>query len=77
MSKSTRLTNKFYVLKPEGEDVYAKASRTAMLTYAKVIYDENPQLAQDLVAWVATEELAANMGIVEKWKGTVDEPDSS
>jgi len=77
MSKSTRLTNKYYVLKPEGEDVYAKASRTAMLTYAKVVYDENPQLAQDLVAWVSTEELEANLGIVTKYKGTDDEAESS
>ena len=77
MSKSTRLTNKYFVLKPEGEDVYAKASRTAMLTYAKVIYDENPQLAQDLVAWSSAEELEANLEFMSKWKGTDDEADSA
>jgi hypothetical protein len=47
---------KYFVLKPSGDDAYAKASRMAMERYALIIRKENPQLADDLVAWVLREE---------------------
>ena len=47
---------KYFVLKPSGNDVYAYASRSAMERYALIIRKENPQLADDLIAWVCTEE---------------------
>jgi hypothetical protein len=43
---------KYFVLKPKGEDIYAKASRAAMLEYARVINRDNPELAEDLEDWV-------------------------
>jgi hypothetical protein len=43
---------KYFVLKPRGGSPYEEASRAAMLTYAKVIKKENPQLAKDLREWV-------------------------
>ena len=49
------LTMKYFVLKPRGEDVYAIASRRALLTYAACIGAENGALCNDLVAWVKEE----------------------
>lgn len=46
---------KYFVLKPAGDDNYAIASRRAMQTYAKWIGDENPDLARELIAWIARE----------------------
>jgi len=40
-----------FVLKPKGSNAYARASRAAMLTYAKEIRRENPELAEELLAW--------------------------
>jgi hypothetical protein len=53
------LLMKYFVLKPSGDDAYAKASRMAMERYALIIRKENPQLADDLVAWVLREEDAS------------------
>jgi hypothetical protein len=50
------LLMKYFVLKPEGDDTYAHASRSAMERYALIIRKENPQLADDLIAWVLREE---------------------
>jgi len=49
------LQMKYFVLKPKGDDIYAKASRTAMNRYAHVIRGENPELAQELTDWTIKE----------------------
>ena len=49
------LQMKYFVLKPGGNDKYAAASRAAMRRYARLIEPENPELAQELVAWADAE----------------------
>ena len=39
------LRMKYFVLKPRGNDLYAKASRKAMYSYADEIMDKNRELA--------------------------------
>lgn len=51
------LQMKYFVLKPAGDDPYAKASRAALREYAKSIMDENTELAIDLYDWVYGEEI--------------------
>ena len=46
---------KDFVLKPNGNDAYAEASREALLAYAKHIRSENAALAVDLIKWVRRE----------------------
>ena len=53
---------KYFVLKPKGEDIYAKASRTAMHAYARTIKDANPEFSKQLADWAATEGAEANFG---------------
>lgn len=53
------LVMKYFILKPKAKDradVYALASRMAMLAYAGAVQSENPQLAKELVGWVTREE---------------------
>ena len=50
------LLMKYFVLKPEGKDQYAKASRAAMMAYASMINKANKELANDLWAWVEREQ---------------------
>lgn len=50
---------KYFVLKPRGTDIYARASRRAMLVYAEMIEEENQDFAQDLRDWVGTENAQA------------------
>jgi hypothetical protein len=45
------LMMKYFVLKPKGDHVYAKASRMAMTKYADVVSKENPELAAELREW--------------------------
>lgn len=54
------LKMKYFVLKPEGDDEYALASREAMANYAAVIRDTNPKLAKDLEKWVRKESAAVS-----------------
>ena len=49
------LKMKYFVLKPAGNDIYAKASRDAMIAYAKTIKEENPKLSGELMVWVSEE----------------------
>lgn len=49
------LQMKYFVLKPEGNDLYAKASRAAMRRYARLIDRENKILAIDLMNWADSE----------------------
>lgn len=48
------LVMKYFVLKPGGTDVYAEASRDAMLAYASAVQYDNPALARELTQWVAS-----------------------
>lgn len=43
---------KYFVLKPEGTDPYAKASREALVAYAESIKTHDPALAKDIWEWV-------------------------
>lgn len=56
---SDGLKMKYFVLKPEGADDYARASRAAMKTYADFIVTKNPELAEELRAWVDREFINA------------------
>lgn len=51
----SELMMKYFVLKPAGDDVYARASRSAMMAYAQAIREENADLGKKLMDWVATE----------------------
>ena len=59
------LKMKYFVLKPEGRDIYAEASRFAMHTYAEVIESENPQLAKELDNWIEKETENAQTESIE------------
>jgi len=50
------LLMKYFVLKPKGNDPYAKASREALLKYAEFIEGENPEMASDLRHWALSED---------------------
>lgn len=54
---------KYFVLKPKGDDIYAKASREAMKTYANYIEEINPQFANDLKDWADRELFKAMKNI--------------
>lgn len=49
------LMMKYFVLKPGGTDLHAKASRRAMRSYAALIEQENQQFADELRAWADAE----------------------
>lgn len=53
----TGLVMKYFVLKPAGDDVHARASRKAMRAYAGVIVNENPDLARELRDWAEQETI--------------------
>ena len=55
---SSGLLMKYFVLKPSGSDVYAKASRKAMRAYASFVLEENPELANELRDWAWREQVA-------------------
>ena len=46
------LQMKYFVLKPEGNTPYDRASRKAMRAYAREIYTTNKELAIQLNEWV-------------------------
>jgi hypothetical protein len=52
------LEMKYFVLKPRGEDAYARASRRAMRAYADAIMEANPILCAQLRAWADEERFA-------------------
>lgn len=52
----TGLVMKYFVLKPAGDDVYAKASRMAMRRYADEIESENLEMAKQLREWTDQEQ---------------------
>lgn len=49
------LEMRYFILKPKGNDPYARASRAAMRAYADVIRAENPEMAIDLDEWADRE----------------------
>jgi len=51
------LQMKYFVLKPSGNDVYAKASRAAMRQYAAIIREENRELSVELQTWADAEQM--------------------
>jgi hypothetical protein len=64
-NKDNGLQYKYFVLKPRGSDMYARASRRAMRTYARFISIENPKLAVDLNEWADKEWADAADEIME------------
>ena len=52
------LEMKYFVLKPSGSGPYAYASRMAMVAYAAVISEQNPEMARELLAWVGELQIA-------------------
>lgn len=50
---------KYFVLKPGGNDSYARASREALVSYANAIQAEDPKLAHAVMEWAITEESRA------------------
>lgn len=48
----SKLKTKYFVLKPEGDDIYAKASRKAMETYAKAIKEGDPEFSEEILEWI-------------------------
>ena len=56
---SEQLEMKYFVLKPRGTSVFAKASRRAMMNYAAEIREEHPEFAEQIREWVAEEAKAA------------------
>lgn len=49
------LEMKYFILKPKGSSPYHKASRAAMNQYARLIEQENPELAEQLREWTFKE----------------------
>ena len=57
------LTMKYFVLKPKGKDgndAYARASRMAMLEYARRIRRVNPELCEQLKEWVKKTDIPSD-----------------
>lgn len=54
------LEMKYFVVKPNGTDAYAEASRRAIEAYADSIIEHNRPLAHDLIQWIIAEEKLAN-----------------
>ena len=64
---------KYFVLSPLKNDAYGRASRLAMITYAKEIEKENPELAEDLRKWIGSiiDELLMSYGGKVRWDGFI------
>ena len=56
MKENEGLLMKYFVLKPSGNNIYAKASREAMRKYAEAILPVNQTFADNLKEWVLKEE---------------------
>lgn len=55
---------KYFVLSPLKDDTYGKASREAMITYARVIKTEDPKFSTEISNWIdyINSELAESRG---------------
>lgn len=60
------LVMKYFVLKPAGDDIYAKASRMAMRKYAEVVAEENADLTNQLRDWTDQEHAEAYARSLER-----------
>ena len=49
------LKMKYFVLKPEGDDVFAQASRVGMRAYARQLENKDPQYAAEIRKWADDE----------------------
>ena len=49
------LDMKYFVLKPNGDDMYSLASRLAMRSYAYAIVEHDPELAKAMLEWANRE----------------------
>ena len=49
------MNSKYFVLKPSGDDIYARASRMAMYRYAYEIKDVDHKLSDDIRKWCDSE----------------------
>jgi len=56
MTDKSGLIMKYFVLKPQGADIYAAASRIAMRAYAAHISEENSELRDNLLEWADHED---------------------
>lgn len=54
------LQMKYFVVKPAGDDTYAKASRAAIRCYARHVEAANPEFAKELNEWAQREEEASD-----------------
>lgn len=54
------LEMRYFILKPKGDNVYAEASRQAMLAYAEYISHVNPDFACELASWAEDEQTAVD-----------------
>lgn len=59
MTDKSGLIMKYFVLKPQGADIYAAASRVAMRAYATHISNENSELRDNLLEWADRERDAS------------------
>ena len=50
---------KYFVLKPAGDDLLAKASRAAMFQYARFIKEDEPEFSNQVRQWAERENAAA------------------
>ena len=62
------LMMKYFVLKPAGTDLFARASRKAIRAYASMIAEENEEFANELRAWADSEfQAAIENGMMESF----------
>jgi hypothetical protein len=67
MTPEVGLMMKYFVLKPKGKDLQARASRRAMRAYAGLIAQENEQFAYELRTWADREfDAAVADGMLEE-----------
>ena len=55
------LKMKYFVLKPEGNNLYASASRQALKAYSEAIAPADKILAEQLLFWATKEEESARL----------------
>ena len=59
-TRTAGLEMKYFVVKPRGNNEFAKASRNAMRAYAASIRHHDPVFAGDLSEWVEREQALAD-----------------
>ncbi len=51
----SKLTMKYFVLKPRGKGIHAMASRAAMHAYARVIRQAHFEFSEEIAQWASRE----------------------